>query len=354
MFNNLIQLDRRSVRRASLAIFGVALIAACDTDRPTSPAPVKSAAEVPKSAEGMVIPAGNLVFATVNTSSQLIGPATFDMTGPWGYHQVVTDNAGLDVDPTLGKLRLNSLAPGAYKVCETKAPPDFALPDSTCHSGMVYGGNTTAVAAFVHQWLPLVEVSYKDLKGALVGGGGVTVKDSLGNALKYIGDDGISDVNKVPGKIYFRLPVSGKVSICATDTPYGYSLPIGSAQCLTGTYKNMTLTFLTFSLVPAPSIGWGSSDLYGTALAGGTFQISNLFLGISFQVTDNDANDLDPAPGKFLVKIGKAAWYNLCEVTPPTNYFPSNPSCRQVDVTSGKSVWANWFTHQEKQVVYTP
>ena len=355
MLNNLILLDRQAVRRVSLAIFGVAVIAACDTDRPTSPVAAKPAAEVPKSAEGMVIPAGNLVYATTNTSSQLIGPATFDMTGPWGYHQVVTDNSGLDVDPTLGKLRLNGLAPGSYKVCETKAPPEFALPDSTCHSGLVYGGMTTAVLAFVHQWLPLVEVSYKDLKGVLVGGGGFTVKDTLGNALKYIGDDGIYDVNKVPGKFYFRLPVSGKVSICGTNAPYGYSLPFGYAECLTSTYKNGTITYMTaFPVVPAPSIGWGSSDYYGTPLAGGTFQISNLFLGISFQVTDNDANDLDPAPGKFLVKMGKAAWYQLCEVTPPTNYYPASPSCRQVDVTSGKSVWANWFTHQEKQVIYNP
>jgi len=30
-------------------------------------------------------------------------------------------------------------------------------------------------------------------------------------------------------------------------------------------------------------------------------------------------------PGKLLVKMGKAAWYDVCEVTPPTNYFMANP-----------------------------
>ena len=358
MLTNLISLGRRTARRSSLAIVGATVVVvACDTDRPTSPSSVTPAAQIPTSAEGMVTPptTGNLVFATVTTSQQLIGPATFNVTGPWRYQVVVTDNSSPDIDPTLGKLRLANLTAGKYTVCETKAPPGFALPDSACHSGMVYAATTSAVAAFVHQWLPLVEVSYKDLKGVLVGGGGFTVKDSLGAAIKYIGDDGIDDINKVPGKFYFRLPVSGKVSICGTHTPYGYSLPVGYAQCLTSTYTNGTITYLTaFPLVPAPSIGWGNRDFYGTTIPGGTFQISNPVAGISFFVTDNDPNDLDPKPGMILAKVSKAIWYNLCEVTAPTNYFMSNPACRTVDVTSGQSVWANWFTHQEKQVIYNP
>jgi hypothetical protein len=43
---------------------------------------------------------------------------------------------------------------------------------------------TTAVAAFVHAWLPLVHVSYKEQNGVLVGGGGSTVKDTMGNVLR--------------------------------------------------------------------------------------------------------------------------------------------------------------------------
>jgi hypothetical protein len=352
---NLILLDRRAVRRASLAIFGLTLVTACDTDRPTSPAAAKPAAEVPTSANGLVTPVGNLVFATVSSSNQFVGPATFTVTGPWRYLAVVTDNSGQDIDPALGKLRLASLAQGLYKVCETKAPPEHVLADSACHSGMVYGGNTTAVATFKHQWLPLVEVSYKDLKGVLVGGGGFTVKDTLGNTLKYIGDDGVDDVNKVPGKFYFRLPVSGKVSICGTHTPGGYSLPFGYAVCLTSTYANGTMTWLTaFPVVPAPSIGWGNRNIYEETIPGGTFHISNPVAGVSMLVSDNDPNDLDAAPGKMLVKVGKAIWYNVCEVTPPNNYFMANPACRTVDVTSGKSVWAAWFYHQEKAVVYNP
>ena len=109
-----------------------------------------------------------------------------------------------------------------------------------------------------------------------------------------------------------------------------------------------------FPLVPAPSIGWGNRDFYGTTIAGGTFQISNPVAGVSIIVTDNDPNDLDVAPGKLLVKVPKSIWYNLCEITAPTNYHMSSPACRTVDVTSGQSVWANWFTHQEKAVVYNP
>jgi hypothetical protein len=355
MLNNLISLDRRAVMRASLAILGVAVVAACDTDRPTSPIAAPSA-EAPKSAEGMVTadPRGTLVWATVSTYKQLIvtGPATYDVTGPLLYHVVVTDNSGVDADTTLGKLQLNSLKPGLYKVCETKAPPEFAPPDSLCHSGMVYGNVISAVAAFVHPWLPLVHVSYKDQNGVLVGGGGFTVKDTLGNVLQYIGDDGIYDVDKTPGMFYFRLPASGKVSLCATNIAAGYSLPVGYMPCLTNYYFPGTTTSLgAFPLVPAPSIAWRNSDMNWNTLAGGTFQISNLLFGISFNVTDNGPNDLDPTPGKFLVKMGKAISYNLCEVTPPTNYFMSNPQCQTVDVTSGQSVWGGLFMHQEKQVI---
>lgn len=355
MLTNLISLDRRAVRRASLAIFGITVVVACDTDRTTSPAPVKPAAEVPTSPNGMVTPVGTLVWATVTTSSQFIGPATFTVTGPMRYQMVVTDNSGQDIDPALGKLRLTNLVQGAYKFCETKAPPEFAMPDTLCHSVMAYGGQVLSAGTWVHKWLPLVEVSYKDLKGVLVGGGGFTVKDSLGNALKYVGDDGIHDYNKVPGKFYFRMPVAGTLSVCGTHTPGGYSLPFGYAQCFTKTYTNATISYLTaFPLVPAPSIGWGSKDFGPTMLLGGTFQISNPVAGVSILVSDNDANDLDPAPGRFLVKVPKSIWYNLCEITPPNNYWPSNPACRQVDVTSGQSVWANFFTHQEKQVIYNP
>ena len=355
MLTNLIALDRRAVRRASLAIFGVTLVAACDTDRPTSPPAAKPAAEVPTSANGMVTPVGTLVWATVSSYNQLIGPATFEVTGPWRYHAVVTDNSSPDIDPALGKLRLANLTQGAYKFCETKAPPGFALPDSLCHSVMAYGGSVLSAGTWTHQWLPLVEVSYKDMNGAFVGGGGFTVKDSLGTTLKYIGDDGIDDVNKVPGKFYFRLPVSGKVSVCGTHTPGGYSLPFGYAPCLTTTFKNGTIAYLTpFPVVPAPSIGWGNRDAYGTTIPGGTFQISNPVAGITLIVTDNGPNDLDVAPGKMLVKVPKSIWYNLCEITAPANYYMANPPCRTVDVTSGQSVFSSWFVHQEKPVVYNP
>ena len=110
MLTNLISLDRRAVRRASLAIFGITVVAACDTDRTTSPAPVKPAAEVPTSPNGMVTPVGTLVWATVSTYNQFIGPATFTVTGPMRYQMVVTDNSGQDIDPALGKLRLANLA----------------------------------------------------------------------------------------------------------------------------------------------------------------------------------------------------------------------------------------------------
>lgn len=59
----------------------------------------------------------------------LIGPATFrfENTGGSAPAIVVTDNAAPDVDPTLGRVEVRGLVPGAWTVTETKAPQGYEI-----------------------------------------------------------------------------------------------------------------------------------------------------------------------------------------------------------------------------------
>ncbi len=62
-----------------------------------------------------------------DAKGNLLGGATFSITGPFGYDVSVTDNAGLDADPVAGQFLLEDLKLGTYTVTETAAPAGYIL-----------------------------------------------------------------------------------------------------------------------------------------------------------------------------------------------------------------------------------
>lgn len=75
----------------------------------------------------------------------LIGAATFRFEHAGGPDIVVTDNQAPDVDPTLGRVEVRGLVPGAWTVTEITAPEGYRIDDPSPVSFTVPAGDATPV-----------------------------------------------------------------------------------------------------------------------------------------------------------------------------------------------------------------
>ncbi|MCL2465059.1 MAG: SpaA isopeptide-forming pilin-related protein, partial [Micrococcales bacterium] len=83
-------------------------------------------AEAPK--VGFRYPSGTISWSKTDTAGRLLAGAVFEVTGPNGFDQTVTDNQAPDSDPTKGKFLLNvGIEPGDYTITEVTAPDGYQL-----------------------------------------------------------------------------------------------------------------------------------------------------------------------------------------------------------------------------------
>ena len=340
-----------TAHRASAAVLCTVLVAACDTDRPLSPStPPK--VEVPTAASAMVRPSnvGNLIITSVDIWKNPIGPTMFKITGPTAFVSNVTDNDPIDADKSVGKIWLQNLAVGSYNICEVASPVGYAIPDWSCHQSPVKSGTTTGVEPFVHNRRPYVDAAYTDILGTPIGGGTMTVKDSTGTPVMLILDNSVLDMKKTNGYFQFYLPTAGKFFICGVNPPAGYAVPPGLNPCLTVNAQwNAGHHVESLKMYPSESAAWRVQDPFGALVGPSLFSVSipGVFL---FNVEDNSTNDLDPTVGRLLAKFPSPGAYTLCQTVAPPNRYVANPACRTVNIVAGASVYAGWFTNNEKQV----
>lgn len=352
MYPTLLSLDGRVALRATAALFGAAMLAACDSDRTVSPTSHTSAVPTTAASVRTLGPTGNLVIKIVDDEDHLLSGAAFKVTGPLASVITVTDNDPTDGDSRKGIILLAGLQPGLYTGCEVTPPDGYALPSWNCHSSDVYAGATTGMEKFVSNRLPKVQTGFVDVKGANVGGGTVSVRDSVGTLLMTVTDNGSLDKDPTNGRLTIVLPAAGKFGVCEIAFPAGFGPAPGSPMCHTVTAKwGMAYMTSSFLLYPAPSASWTVRDWLGNLLGPSTFTLTFGF--ITNTVVDNGANDLDPTLGRILLKLPKAAVYTLCETQPPAGYW-KDPNCKTVDATSGFAVSAGIFTNQQAQVPSTP
>src|SRR5687768_15116163 len=105
--SSVLSFDARALRRASVAVASLALLAACDSNRSLEP----TVRGLPTTVQSTVVPngLGSIVVSTVTTEAnvkKLIGGAKLSYIGP-RTSGTVTDNDMKDSDPTWGKIRLN-------------------------------------------------------------------------------------------------------------------------------------------------------------------------------------------------------------------------------------------------------
>jgi hypothetical protein len=353
MYSTLLSIEGRAIRRASIALFGAAMLAACDTDRAVSPTPTTDTAPTAKAPTGAdlgVTPGspGNLVLKAMDGNNVLLGGAQYQVTGPWLYSATVTDNGPSDADATLGILRLVNMKVGVYTICEVAAPATYAIAKPACHTTSVTTGATT-VELFFSVRLPYLMTEL--MAGIFPKGGGVVViKDSVGTPIMLVADNGPVDASKADGWFYVMLPYPGKFTICGATAPAGYALALHQDPCRTTSVNNGMDDVGPIYLAPLPSVSWDVRDGVGALIGPSSFTISVPRSFTKIDVVDNGLNDLDPTLGRVIAKVPKGAVYTLCETVPPVNHFNAKPSCVGVDVPDGQAVWAGTFVNLEKQV----
>ena len=358
MYAVLPSIRRRAHRFSSLAVFSVALLAACDSDKPVAP----KAANVPTDPQPQVLPlkTGTLVLKLVDQNQNIVPQlladvhAKFAITGPNNTTWLVTDDSLPDTDPTPGMLVLKSLVPGIYKACEIGAPFEFGVVGQSCLSTQVFASATTGLS-FVHapeafrQWSVMDEVSNYV-------GGTVFQLDSTNVTMSQIADDDWPlDMDPGAGTFHLILKYEATYKVCLKQVPPGYVQLAYQDPCVETSVKMNTQEKLpTFRVVPTYSANWMVTD--GITLIGpATFKISKgIFKGLGdLLVVDNGVNDRDPALGKLAVALPAAGDYSVCETIPPVNHWNAQPACKRITVTAGQPISPGTFVNPEKQV-YSP
>lgn len=219
--------SRRVFRLAPLSLVAVALLAACDSDRPLAP----SHAEAPTAAQPAVYPIRQPLVVTgyVDFTSKYIGGGSFTVKDSVGAQiMVVVDDGQLDLDKTPGKFKLMLPKPGKYDVCENLPPAGYVFMTQPICTGVVaQNWVVTQINPFVVA--PVPGATWVVTSGAMVGDQyvlipGAAFKVSIPRQFIFIDvvDNGQNDLDPWPGRIYVKLPKAAVYNLCETQPPSGY------------------------------------------------------------------------------------------------------------------------------------
>src|SRR5262245_13662083 len=147
MYDTLLSMKSRARWLSSVALMGMALVAACDTDETVAPKPVTPSA-IPEAAQPQLGPGqtGAIVIKLLDENKNLITgqfATGFEIKSPSGKIWWATDNAPGDADSTWGVVLLTSLVPGQYRVCAFSTPYGYGVVGQTCRYPGVYAKSTT-------------------------------------------------------------------------------------------------------------------------------------------------------------------------------------------------------------------
>ena len=351
MYDLLLSLNRRARRFSSFAVFGVALVAACDTDETVAPKP--SAPAVPQAAQPQLLPGktGSIAIKLLDEQQlQITGQfySGFEIKSPSGKIWWATDNAQNDADSTWGAVALKSLVPGQYRVCVFSMPYFYGVVGQACRYPTVSAGANVNLF-FFYAPEALFEWDIIDDGGNHMAGATFKV-DSSGVPFQNVADNTGADTDPVTGK--FRIPIryEGKWTVCLDQIPAGYvKVPNGLTCATRDVVMQSSWGLGTFMIIPIHSAGWTVTDGF-TAIGPSTFEV--LSGAIKITVVDNGLNDYNPTLGKFSVKLPQAGPYSVCEIIPPVNHWNANPSCHRITVQAGVQASAGYFINPEKQVYY--
>ena len=250
--------------------------------------------------DDFVNPLGSLAWVKHDGEGNLLGGATFLVTGPFGYSQSVTDNAGLDADPTAGELLLEDLKLGTYTVAETAAPAGYL------GSPVQLQGTLTQEAPDATLGVPFVntlgEISWTKDKGDAgatpLGGAtfSVTLNPYTGSGSLTVVDNDTHDADARDG--FFRLVdvPTGTYTIAETAAPEGYARDTATCHVTVNAANPEGDTVCAFSNPPIPPAidvvkTAGTSDV-DQAADGATLEVEALPLNVTYKYVVTNSGDV--------------------------------------------------------------
>jgi uncharacterized repeat protein (TIGR01451 family) len=257
---------------------------------------------------------GRVSWTKVGERGQRLGGATFTLT--MGQQSVVVvDNGTGDVDPDSGDFLVTGLDFGSWTLTETAAPAGY--------TGSFTG--TFAVDAEHPAYTfttPIVNtedgrVAWQKVDRGGVALGGATFALTRGGTTLTVPDNGPADADKREGHFLALGLDFGTWTLSETAPPAGYA----------GTFE---VTFALTDASPAYTVAapvvntqdgraaWTKVDEDDELLGGATFTLGRGDETIT--VRDNELNDADPAPGRFLVTGLSFGDWTLTETEAPRGY----------------------------------
>jgi len=227
MHHALISLRRSALRISPVALAGLTVLAACDTDRPLEP----TQARVPAAAQpAVILRSPHLVSGFVDLKSNFIGGGSFTVKDSLGTPIiVVADNGQYDIDKLDGKFRIVLPTEGKYTLCGTQPPPGymFGIPAALCFPVVAKNSQITQVLPLLVVPKPAAFWYVTDgnvFKGLPVLLAGASFNVSIPREFVSIDvvDNGLNDLDPRPGITWAKLPKAGVYTLCETKPPAGH------------------------------------------------------------------------------------------------------------------------------------
>ena len=224
--NALLSLDGRTVRRAAVSLFGVAMLAACDSDRVVAPRNPSAKAPTPATSD-VQVSRGSIGIHAMGPNGWV--PSTkYTILAPNLTLATAEDNGPGDDDGFTGIISLRDLPLGTYYVCQVEVPSIYELDHEPCRNVTVYVNSTTRVDYFS---APMVSASWdvRDWYGKLMGNTTFKVTGGRGLGNVTISDNGANDLDDRLGHLTVQLPKAAVYTLCQTKATAGHY--IASPAC---------------------------------------------------------------------------------------------------------------------------
>ena len=346
MISTLLSFDSRALRRASLALAGVATLAACDNDKALAPNPAQ-APDAPSAAILPKIKTGALLISIVDQNNAL--PTTagsqFTVQRQGGTAFVATDNAGNDKFAAIGGILLHVL-PGKYTVCQLAAPAEYVLPTpAICFPIEVIEGTSTIGDAshvmFTIITAPRVSwVAYDNINGDSIPG--FTFTGNSGSGPVVIADNSPLDLDPRGGVFEVKVLTGSSFTVCPNTAPAGYSFPALPQGCVTKAVTAGQTTSIGNMYVRHAYSAYWYVRIDGQISKGSEFKITHATTNTTVHVVDNGANDMQLG-GMLYVKLAAAGAYSVCMTKAPEGGALASPTCRRIQVSLGEPGFAGDF-----------
>lgn len=346
MYKTLLSNRRRTLRLSS-ALVGVALLAACENDRPLGPN-AASGPTTPSLSKGKV---GTLVITIAD--KQNMPPTTlgaqFTVAKSGGPTYIGVDNGPGDGNPTIGVIQM-SLAAGSYTVCQTVAPTDYVMPSQACQPATLGAGSVVQVN-FLNLMMARATFRVIDYASNYIGGAELALRDTTGAFIAKFTDNSPPDLDPNPGRVELKFAVEGLYSFCWMSPPAGYVFPYSPPGSCVGfhvTHGEYTQgadvwVFPPFSAYWHVTDGTAQPDGFATLVGPSTFQVTDASGAFSTIITDNGPNDFDTRLGRLAIKLPADGQYDICQTVaaPKTNL--ANPPCKRAEVKYAVPAWMEFF-----------